>query len=182
MNFCLRGAGLDPISDPSTDNSIAGLTKEVIERTRREILETGFRFNTTRVTLQVDLNGRVPIAKSYLRTNLPQGFSERTRTEDGGNYIWDLRNNDWHDQAMENIDVITDIDDLDNMPEGFGRWIARQSALNFFTEHLGNERPVPQNMKDARNEARAKAENSLPETSIHTATKWASRRRLAIRS
>lgn len=178
MNFCLRGAGLDPISDPSTENSIAGLAKEVIERTRREILETGFRFNTRTITLQVDDSGRVGIAKSLLRVNLPRGLTERADTENGGHFVWDISNDEWFASTLERIDVINDIEDLDNMPEGFGRWIARQSAVNFFTEQMGSKVNVPQTLLDQRNEARAKAENSLPEESIFTATKWAQRRNI----
>lgn len=182
INFCLRGSGLDPISDPTTENPAAGLAKEVIERTRREILETGYRFNIREITLQVDVNNRVPIAQSLLRVNLPKHFSERVDESEGGNFVWNFNEDDWHGEAMENIPVIHDITDLNNMPEGFGRWIARQSALNFFSEHRGNDIPIPRKLVADRNEARAKAENSLPEVSIRTATGWAALRRRAIRN
>ena len=182
INFVLRGAALDPASDPTDENPEAGLAVEVIKRTRREILETGFPFNTRKVTLQIDEGGRVPISSAYLDVVLPRGFTTRVDEGDGERYVWDISNDDWHDQAMERIDINHDIETYSQIPEAYGRWIARQSAVNFFTEHNGSKFTVPATLISQRNEARAKAENSQPAGSIHTATRWASRLRRRVRT
>ena len=175
INFALRGSGLDPSSDPTNENPEAGLAIEVIKRTRTEILETGFPFNTRKITLQVDQGGRVPISSAYLDVVLPRGFTTRVDETNGERYVWDINDDDWHDQAMERIQIIHDIVEFSQIPEAFGRWIARQAALNFFTEHLGNKTGSLASLKDQRNEARAKAENTQPGGSIRTATRWAAR-------
>jgi hypothetical protein len=182
INFVLRGSGLDPSSDPTDENPEAGLAIEVITRTRREILESGFPFNTRKITLQVAQNGRVPISSAYLDLELPKGFTTRVDETDGERYVWDIENDDWHDEALERIPIIHDIADLAQIPEAFGRWIARQSAVNFFTEHTGSKFSVPKTLTDQRNEARAKAENTQPAGSIRTATRWASRLRRRVRT
>ena len=174
INFVLRGSGLDPSSDPTDENPEAGLAIEVIKRTRTEILETGFPFNTLKIALRVQA-GRVPISSAYLDVVLPRGFTTRVDESGGERYVWDINNDDWHDQAMEGIQIIHDIIKFSQIPEAFGRWIARQSAVNFFTEHHGSKVAVPATLTDQRNEARAKAENTQPGGSIHTATRWASR-------
>ena len=175
INFCLRGSGVDPSSDPTDENVEAGLAIEVIKRTRREILETSYPFNTRKITLQVAQNGRVPVSSLYLDIELPRGFTTRVDETDGERYVWDIENDDWHDNAMERIPIIHDIAEFSQIPEPYGRWIARQSALNFFVEHHGSRVAVPPTLIANRNEARAKAENSQPGVSIHTATRWASR-------
>ena len=182
INFALRGSGLDPASDPTDENAEAGLAKEVIERTRREILETGFPFNVRKVTLQVDASGRVPVSSAYLDIDLPRGFT--TRVDEGGDaqqYVWDIEDDSFHDEALERIPIVHDIEEFSQLPEAFGRWIARQSAVNFFTEHNSGA-GVPGTLISARNEARAKAENSQPGGSIRTATRWAARLRRRIRT
>lgn len=175
INFVLRGSGLDPSSDPTHENPEAGLAIEVIKRTRTEILETGFPFNVRKVTLQVDQGGRVPISSAYLDVILPRGFTTRVDETNGERYVWDINDDDWHDEALERIPIIHDIESYSQIPEAFGRWIARQSAVNFFTEHHGSKIGVPATLTNQRNEARAKAENSQPGGSIRTATRWASR-------
>lgn len=182
INFVLRGSALDPSSDPTDENPEAGLAIEVIKRTRREILETGFPFNVRKITLQVDQSGRVPISSAYLDVDLPRGFTTRVDESDGERYVWDIDDDSFHDEAMERIPIVHDIADLDQIPEAFGRWIARQAAVNFFTEHLGSKVGVPATLMEARNEARAKAENSQPAGSIHTVTRWASRLRRRVRT
>ena len=183
INFALRGSGLDPASDPTDENAEAGLAKEVIERTRREILETGFPFNVRKVTLQVDASGRVPVSSAYLDIDLPRRFT--TRVDEGGDaqqYVWDIEDDSFHDEAMERIPIVHDIAEFSQIPEAYGRWIARQSAVNFFTEHTGSKFSVPATLTDQRNEARAKAENSQPAGSILIATRWSARLRRRIRT
>ena len=182
INFVLRGSGLDPSSDPTDENPEAGLAIEVIERTRTEILETGFPFNTRKITLQVDQGGRVPISSAYLDVELPRGFTTRVDESDGERYVWDIEDDSFHDEAMERIPIIHDIIEFSQIPEAFGRWIARQSAVNFFTEHHGSKIGVPATLTSQRNEARAKAENSQPGGSIHKSTRWASRLRRRVRT
>lgn len=182
INFALRGSGLDPSSDPTDENPEAGLAIEVITRTRREILETGFPFNVRKITLQVDQGGRVPISSAYLDVDLPRGFTTRVDEGDGERYVWDIEDDSFHDEAMERIEIVHDIVEIEQIPEAFGRWIARQAALNFFTEHHGNTVGVLATLREARNEARAKAENSQPAGSILKATRWAQRLRRRVRT
>lgn len=182
INFALRGSGLDPSSDPTDENPEAGIAIEVITRTRREILETGFPFNVRKITLQVDQGGRVPISSAYLDVDLPRGFTTRIDTEDGDRYVWDIDDDDWHDEAMERIEIVHGIADIAQIPEAFGRWIARQAAVNFFTEHHGSKVGAPATLMGQMHEARAKAENSQPAGSILKATRWSQRLRRRIRT
>lgn len=173
-NYCLRKAGRDVAAD--IDSPRAANARSTISRVRVEILETGHRFNTRKLTLAVNESGRVPIADDYLAIVLPAGLIAQVDSEDGERYVWNESTQTWHTSPVPNTKVVFDLEEFQYIPHKFAVWIGRQAAVEYWSE-VNAGKSAPDQLRLEAAEARQKALNSEPLPNIHENTLWNLRRR-----
>lgn len=178
MNRCLRLTGKGAVNDPDSGNEDAAHAKATIKRVRRDILINGYHFNRNVLDLEPNSEGKIQIAESYLRVELPVDLSFRKDSDDGQIYLWNIDRNTWHDQTVRDVKVVFDItnpddpgDDFEHLPDDFAKWIALQAVSEFYMEKKdGVPNTAIQQMAD---EAAAHAINNLAPENIDEVTGFA---------
>ena len=176
INYLLRKAGRDPAADIGSLNPQAANAKTTLGRVRTEVLETGFRWNTREITLAVNVAKRVPISEDYLSVVLPATLVAQTDDNDGERYVWDETTNTWHTAVVKSVRVIFDLSEFTHIPHKFATWIARQAAVEYWSEVNAGKTASDQLQIEAAS-ARQKALNSEPLPNIRENTRWNQRRR-----
>lgn len=163
MNRCLRGSSYPAVNSDDDPDEAAALTNEVIKSVRKRVLSGGFAFNTDRINLAVDVNGRVPVSNAYLKMEVP--YRRISARKDGTDrFLWDNQAGEWWSDPIT-VTVVTDIENIPDIPFLFAEWIAAESADRFRAESKGETTAT---LRQARNSARANAINSLEHASIFT--------------
>lgn len=177
-NYCLRKAGRDAASDASKLNPAAANAQGCIERVRKEILETGHSFNTRIVSLALGSNGRVEVDFDYLALYFQhERYAVQVDTEDDSKrYVWDHHTHDWHTEAMEEVTRIFDIEAYEDLPQKYATWIARQAAVEYWSE-VNSGKTTPEGIRKEAIDARQRALNSEPPVDIRDRTGWRDRLR-----
>lgn len=180
INLILRSSQRDSVSavdseDPSTNTAL-----DTLQRVKRRILAKGHDFNTRRVTLAVNDDGRVEVPE-YLDIVLPKRLIEQVDSADGKRYIWNQTTDDWHDEAVERVNVVFDISDFANIPHRHQEWIAAEAAFQFFKDVHGQQASAD-HLREERDRARANALNQAPSSSILSTTGWLATRQRKFRN
>lgn len=146
INIVIRGTSKATINDLDDQSQEASLARRTIRESRTEILSHGWRFNTRKTSLAVNIEGRVPVSATYLSVKFKTGndhFIVQERDQDNKLYVWDEDTDDWHNEAMANVTIIFDKagddpskedDTFRNFPAKLARWIAFHARSNFFQE------------------------------------------------
>lgn len=170
INLVLRTNGQGPINQDSSDDQKAQMAKLALERTRREILAQRWQFNTHKITLTPDASDRVPLPRSYLSYRMPKDtYGQKLDPDDGLLYVWDIKENEWYAEKIEDVWISFDIEDFTAIPDAFAQWIAYQAASDFY--HELNSQPSRYLAAEAVRR-RSIAINSTARSSIHTGTGW----------
>lgn len=173
INYCVRKSSREPLADISELSEQSANAKATLVRVRQEILETGFRFNSRTVTLQASTAGRVPITLKYLDLVLPMHLIAQVDDVDGKRYVWNEATQDWHDQQTD-AKVVYDIPTFEHLPHKFAVWIARQAAVEYWSETHGGKSAPNQLIHEAL-QGRQRALNSEPPVDIRDRTGWRGR-------
>lgn len=110
----------------------SALALETLNQVRRRILAHGWSFNTDKVDLAVNNDGRVPLQKSWLKILFPKGIG--VRGLNGGIYAWDIKESDWYSKPIRDARVVFDITDFDTIPEQFADWIQHRAACDYWID------------------------------------------------
>lgn len=156
FNIALEAAGLRNISDITLDDDQTSQIDTIINREKRQVQYDGYPFNTTRMTLTVNAENVIDVS-GFLRVELP------LRLTILDNKVFDPRKNQFHDEDLDDIWVISDRS-WDDVPEPFQEWIARRAAARFVSAISGPD--------DTFNEARLREFQSYSSAHLSDDAQW----------
>lgn len=150
INIVIRASTKPAINDIDDQSQDANLARRTIREVRTEILSHGWRFNTRKLTLSVDTDGRVPVPSTYLSVKFSTDndrFVVQEREEDGALFVYDQDTEDWHNAEMKDVIIIfdkgtdptTEDAQFRLLPAKIARYIAYKAASEFFQEINGVE-------------------------------------------
>jgi len=177
INKIIRAAGQIQVNAVTDQN--AAIAVGVLAREQRRILATGFPFNTDTITIQVNTADRVPVSNEYLRIRFRDSDGHLdTRKDAGTRYVWNLDENDFHDEDTE-VQVTFNFTSFADIPEKFAQWIAAEAAFRHWQD-VNPSGVVNRYLLEERNLANAEAVNSLAPDSMNVlkATGWNRLRRI----
>ncbi len=171
VNICLRHSGDGHVNELDAGDGNSSLASTLIAEQRREILTSGWSFNTHNIDLNLNAAGRIPVAQSYLRIRLPEGIGINKDDADNKLYLWDIDQNQWYDQPLTDVEVVFDVTDLTKIPDPVGRYIAWSAAREYYaSRNEGNE--PPRHLQDRYGDAQSLAMNTEEQPNLNDATGW----------
>ncbi len=147
INIVIRGSSKPTINDIDDQSQDASLARRTIRESRTEILSHGWRFNTRKVTLAVDDDGKVPVPVTYLSVKF-KGTTDNEKlivqedSDDNKLYVWNEDTDTWHSETLLEVTIVFDkgadpsLEDTQFrlLPAKLVRWIAYHARAAYFQE------------------------------------------------
>jgi hypothetical protein len=180
INLVLRQSGQGQSNELSESSQDAALAKQAIIRARREILVSGFHFNTNIITLtasNVSTGGKrvaVDVA-TFLSVKFSESkHSHRFDPDLSTTYVWDMDAKTWETEAVADVEVVFDInnpneaeDNFKILPELMAQWIAKRAAAEYWYE---THQSISQTLEAKAERAKTRFQNSIPHRNIRSVT------------
>jgi hypothetical protein len=138
-NIPLRAANCAPISDIHTENYLLAQLEPLVNAVKRRVLLSGYPFNTHTVTLTPDNEGEIAIPQTYLAIRFPSHLQERLTIYNGK--VYDRTTQEYYSSSLE-VQAVLDIA-LEQIPELYAEWIAREAAVEFVVQVNGTDGTFP---------------------------------------
>ena len=144
INVIVRGSNKALINDLDDESQAAQVAKRTLVQTRKDLLGRGWGFNTRKISLPVNTDGKVPVG-DYLSVVIPDSLLIPQFDVDGnGLFVWSNRTNvdTWHNATILDVFVVFDLpedEQFRQIPKLCAEWIAHKASADFWTEaHDGN--------------------------------------------
>ncbi len=132
INVLLRAVQASAAQTANDANRHVAMAKATLNEERVRVLNYGYRFSVDTIDLSYDATaGKVAVSPDYLGIRLPKPYTVR---DDG---VWDGPNNRFHNEAIENVEVVVDVA-LEDMPSEIQNWVIRSAAAEFY-ESINDE-------------------------------------------